>query len=98
MVRVNGRICNTTKSGENPVLSSGTSGSWDEGQVWNPTVIKEENLYKMWYTGNDASGSAQKGLAISPDGIDWTKEAAQTEFRCRSNVNISEAHSLSSCN
>ena len=37
-----------------------------------PSVIKENNIYYMWYSGNNGGGWSI-GLATSPDGLNWTK-------------------------
>jgi len=39
------------KSESNPILSCGIMGTWDDGNIWKPFVLKEGNLYKMWYSG-----------------------------------------------
>ncbi len=64
---------NWTKQGAAPVLSPGAVGAWDEKGVSFPTVIKEGTLYKMWYTGMDASNVGRVGYATSSDGMSWTK-------------------------
>lgn len=57
-----------------PVLSPGEEGSWDSWAVHPGPVIKENNLYKMYYTGwSDMNGHWNIGLATSTDGINWTK-------------------------
>lgn len=38
----------------NPVLSPAASG-WDAGSVGTPSVIKETERYKMWYTGSSGN-------------------------------------------
>ncbi len=59
-----------------PVLQEGLSGSWDDGEVYNPTVLKDGGVYKMWYTGWSPSTRLPRiGYATSPDGITWTKHA-----------------------
>lgn len=50
----------------------GTSGSGDEGGVLRPTVIKDGNTYKMWYSGIDGT-NWRIFYATSPDGLTWTK-------------------------
>ena len=66
---------NWTKYKGNPVLDVGPSGSWDSAHVTEPWVIKDGDVYKMWYSGTDQSTNLQKkiGYAVSPDGINWTK-------------------------
>lgn len=62
---------------DGPVLHLGSSGEWDEGQVWNPSVVKDGDTLKMWYTGandNVMNGPACKiGYAWSLQGIAWNK-------------------------
>lgn len=66
-----------TKDPANPVLEPGPFGSWDDGSVYNPSVIKDGGVYKIWYTGwSSATTGAQIGYASSADGIHWTKYAS----------------------
>ncbi len=55
---------------QGPVLES-TPDAWDS-EIWCPSVIKEDDEYKMLYSGS-LYGIVQVGLATSPDGINWTK-------------------------
>ena len=59
----------------NPVLSSGEAGSWDDYTVGMGYVFKEDGIYKLYYIGMQEAmtGMRQIGLATSPDGINWTK-------------------------
>lgn len=58
--------------GADPILNPGPSGAWDElGVIW-PSVVRDENGYRMYYGGKRALNTAI-GLATSPDGITWTK-------------------------
>jgi predicted GH43/DUF377 family glycosyl hydrolase len=64
----------TSSNGKNwtdhgPVLES-TPDAWDS-KIWCPSVIKEDDEYRMLYTGSYYG--IQVGLATSPDGINWTK-------------------------
>jgi uncharacterized repeat protein (TIGR01451 family) len=70
------QVCDVTKHANNPIVTVGADGSWDDDDVWGPVVLKEGDSYKMWYTGDDGSNPSQVGLATSADGIIWTKEAA----------------------
>lgn len=38
----------------NPVFERGKPGSWDEGALWFPTVIRHGDTYYMWYEGGGA--------------------------------------------
>jgi hypothetical protein len=67
-----------TKYGGNPVVVTGTAGSWDAGVASDPTVISDGMTYKMWYPGtDDISGDIYSsiGYATSTNGITWTKYA-----------------------
>ncbi|MBN2611006.1 MAG: T9SS type A sorting domain-containing protein, partial [Bacteroidales bacterium] len=55
------------------VLDLGEPGKFDELWILYPSVIKEDNEFKMWYTGRDTSGSIRIGYATSSDAINWTK-------------------------
>lgn len=59
----------------NPVLDLGSPGSWDDSNVDHASVVKVGSTYHMWFNGEDAT-SARIGHATSPDGINWTKDAA----------------------
>ena len=56
----------------NPILSLGTSGTWDDVANNAPCVIYTGTEYKMWYSGLDGY-SWKIGYASSPDGKTWTK-------------------------
>jgi predicted GH43/DUF377 family glycosyl hydrolase len=62
-----------TKYAGNP-LDLDTPGEWDDYSVSAPSVLFEDGLYKMWYSGFDGS-NWRIGYATSSDGIVWTKYA-----------------------
>ncbi len=62
-----------TKSGSNPLLTSGPS-PWESQGIGHPTVIYNGTTYQMWYGGVDGS-TIRIGYATSPEGITWTKYA-----------------------
>jgi len=63
-----------TKYPGNPVLEVGDEGSWDDHHVQNPAVIKNGDLFEMWYTGVTTEPYYESiGYATSTDGINWTK-------------------------
>ena len=63
-----------TKYVYNPVLTVGSSGTWDSDSVNDPWVIWDGTQYQMWYTGWSVNGQlAQIGYATSPDGTHWIK-------------------------
>jgi len=55
-----------------PVLVAGLEGAWDEGGVYWPSVVRDDDGYRMYYGGKNALGTAI-GFATSTDGIAWTK-------------------------
>ena len=61
-----------SKHESNPVLLPGAAGSWDDGEISQASVVYEEGLYRMWYTGSNG-GDNRVGYATSPDGVVWTK-------------------------
>ncbi|HSP88120.1 MAG TPA: hypothetical protein VLN45_08295 [Ignavibacteriaceae bacterium] len=57
-----------------PVLFPGSQSNWDSWAVHPGSVIKEDGIYKMYYTGwANTYGHWQVGLATSTDGINWVK-------------------------
>lgn len=63
-----------TKVGGGPVLKAGIYGSWDDNSVSLPDVIKTSSGYLMLYRGVGEDGVGRTGLAISTDGVQWTKK------------------------
>ncbi|KKP70169.1 hypothetical protein A2X44_00475 [candidate division CPR3 bacterium GWF2_35_18] len=61
-----------TKSDNNPVLSQSNTYSIDKGSVYFGSLIKENGIYKMWYTGHDGT-NGRLAYATSSDGVSWTK-------------------------
>jgi len=72
---------NWIKYAGNPVLVP-DPGTWDAGSVEMPSVIRENGLYKMWYSGSPTPNSTEDkiGYATSPDGINWTKDPHNPVF------------------
>jgi len=61
---------NTT--GTNGRIPLGTDGSGDDTSIVRASVIKDGDIYKMWYSGSDGT-SYRIYYATSPDGLTWTK-------------------------
>jgi len=57
----------------NPVLSPGDSGSWDELSVSVPQIICHDNVFYLFYMGYGASCRMAVGLATSNDGVSFRK-------------------------
>jgi predicted GH43/DUF377 family glycosyl hydrolase len=67
---------NWTKYANNPVLSLGASGAFDDEQVAEPRVLNLGGSYRMYYTGANVSSQRKSlGMATSLDGITWTKDS-----------------------
>lgn len=68
----------------NPVLDVGAAGSWDSGWLDTPEIVRDNTGYKLYYYGDtaqqNAAISSAIGLAYSPDGINWTREASNPVF------------------
>lgn len=66
------------------VIPPGSSGTWDDGQIWAPSVVEHDGTYYMFYAGTDtATGGDQKiGLATSTDLYTWTKYSSNPVLDC----------------
>jgi predicted GH43/DUF377 family glycosyl hydrolase len=69
------------KDAANPVLEPGEKGEWDGGATWDPFVLYEDGLFKMWYGGErDGRRDFQCGYAVSKDGTRFTKKGKVSTF------------------
>ncbi len=62
-----------TRYSGNPVLGPGARNEWDGLFVESPSVAYAWGQYWMVYTGVDTLWRTRIGLAVSPDGFQWTK-------------------------
>jgi hypothetical protein len=69
-----------TRSGTSPVLDKGAPGSWEDGWIESPSVVKVAGTYYMLYSGMSMGSAYGIGLATSSDGIAWTKDAGNPVF------------------
>lgn len=61
----------------NIVMHVDVSLAWERGGIGEPTVLRDESGFWMWYVGVDASGgNASIGLAISSDGLGWSRSGS----------------------
>lgn len=55
------------------------NSNWEGDEINRPSVIRHEGIYMMWYSGQmipyEIEGTSSIGLAISDDGINWTRRA-----------------------
>jgi len=56
-----------TKDPANPVVPKGSGDDWDRDGTWDPFVLHEDGLFKMWY-GGGMGGRCDWGYAVSTDG------------------------------
>jgi len=65
----------TLVNGGNPVLSPATdSNAWDGKYVMHPWVVKDGDVYYMWYSAHNGNLNQQRlGMAKSTDGLNWVK-------------------------
>ena len=71
------------KAPQNPIINEGNASSWDRYHVIDPSVIKYNNRYMLWYHGGDIYFAADEeysnfniGVAYSVDGINWVKDSS----------------------
>jgi hypothetical protein len=66
---------------DNPVLSLGSSGSWDSGLLDPGAVLFHEDQFHMFYNAVPYfPARIAVGYAVSPNGIDWTRVDTQPVF------------------
>ncbi len=58
----------------NPVFTA-AKGQWDAKIRERGWIMREDGVFRLWYTGYDGSKDGQRmlGYATSPDGIAWTR-------------------------
>jgi predicted GH43/DUF377 family glycosyl hydrolase len=61
--------------GDDPVFEGRGHGQWDEMIRERGWILREDNIYHLWYTGYapSQSGVMKLGYATSPDGLTWTR-------------------------
>jgi hypothetical protein len=72
-----------TKDPANPVIPHGGPKDFDHGGTWDPFVLHEDGILKMWYGGGvDVAGPERVndpwGFAESTDGYHWVKKGQLT--------------------
>jgi predicted GH43/DUF377 family glycosyl hydrolase len=56
-----------------PALEAGPRGSWDERGVADPYLVQAAGRLYMFFLGQDRARRQRLGVAVSDDGIQWTK-------------------------
>ncbi|MGE5500242.1 MAG: hypothetical protein ACM3Q2_19375 [Syntrophothermus sp.] len=68
---------NWYKVGNDPVMTPGAPGSWDDYTVGPGSIIKENGFYRMYYIGWHGQYEPWHiGMATSTDGKNWQKHPA----------------------
>ena len=62
-----------TKDPANPVLAKGDGKEWDKDGTWDPFVLYENGVFKMWY-GGGMDRHCEWGYAVSTDGVKFVKK------------------------
>ncbi|MHC4757376.1 MAG: glycoside hydrolase family protein [Planctomycetota bacterium] len=62
------------KDSANPVLPKGAEGQWDRTGTWDPFVIYEDGIFKMWYGGGGGTKPCDWAYAESKDGSHFEKK------------------------
>ncbi|UCF04635.1 MAG: T9SS type A sorting domain-containing protein [bacterium] len=62
------------------ILSTGT-GEWDERNIWAPDIIRQDGMYRLYYTGVDSSIAQRMGVAESADLFLWQPHPANPIYR-----------------
>ena len=58
----------------NPVFYNGYPGNFDDAGVYTPHILRDEGIFKMWYTGYTNWPYYDRiGYAESLDGITWAR-------------------------
>ena len=70
-----GILTHWSASARNPVFTAEGPGHWDTKIRERGWILREGNVYRLWYTGYDGRRDGIKllGLATSPDGLKWTR-------------------------
>ena len=72
---------NWKKDPANPVLRPGRAGQWDDQAVWDPFMIYQDGIFKMWYGGQPESRRDYEcGYAESRDGRHFVKRGRISDF------------------
>src|SRR5262245_52734056 len=72
-----------TPYAKKPVFEAGGKSAWDAKIRERGWILREDGVYKLWYTGYDgtADGLRMLGYATSPDGIAWTRHPRNPIYR-----------------
>ena len=81
------------KDQSSPVIPFGDAGDWDDRETWDPFVIFEDGIFKMWYGGTTITSDRrdfQLGYATSQDGANFENRIKISDFPA--DINIADMH------
>jgi predicted GH43/DUF377 family glycosyl hydrolase len=58
---------------DNPVLLPDLGSDWECYNVFNPAVVYEGGLFRMWYRAQGLDWVSRIGYAVSEDGVSWNR-------------------------
>lgn len=61
---------------ENAVITCGEAGTWDSNGIADPYIIEHNGKLYMYYLGMNELNIQRLGVAVSEDGLNWTKSNA----------------------
>jgi beta-1,2-mannobiose phosphorylase / 1,2-beta-oligomannan phosphorylase len=66
---------------DNPIFTGTGQNTWDEHIRERGYILKEDSIYKMWYTGFQTENKTLSlGYATSADGINWDRHPGNPVF------------------
>ena len=83
---------NWTKDQHNPIIPKGEEGSFDYLGTWDPFVLHEDGVFKMWYGGGVKPNEI--GYATSKDGSRFIKQK-QISFDLKAVEDMHVVHDIS---
>jgi len=78
-----------SKNANNPILTLGSGGSWDDYSVRSPDIIKQDSTYYMGYSGMSDGSTVSLGLASTSDTdfpTGWSKESSVNPILTSSDI------------
>jgi predicted GH43/DUF377 family glycosyl hydrolase len=73
-----------TVYGDNPIVSKGQPGAWDDRFTDPGAVIYHDGMFHMFRNGfRDFPAESQVGYVTSPDGYTWTKQGDEPVFKTK---------------
>lgn len=68
------------KDPASPAVPRGAKGEWDRTGTWDPFVIYEDGIFKMWYGGGGGDAPCDWAYAESKDGRKFKKKGKISEL------------------